>query len=84
MASDASVTLPGKVEKIIPAQYDEPEKAQIKIDDCEELYSEVRVENKLKDKKGNDVGLKKGAAVEVTIDADSDAVKKKNNSANYG
>ena len=79
MASDqdAHVTLPGKVEKIIPAVYDEPEKAQICLDKCDEFYEKVRIENKLTDKDGNEVGLKPGAEVQLTVDADKDAVKKK-------
>jgi hypothetical protein len=77
MATNASVTLPGTVEKIIPANNVEPEKAQISIEGGEELYREVRIENTLMDKSGDTVGLKKGAEVEVTINADSDAVKKK-------
>jgi hypothetical protein len=77
MAEDASVKLPGKVEKIIPARYGESEKAQIKIHDAEDLYSEVRVENKLTDKEGDDVSLKKDAEVEVSINAEKDAVTKK-------
>ncbi len=77
MASDATVTLPGTVEKIIPANRMEPEKAQISIEGCEDLYREVRIENTLTDKSGDPVSLKKGAEVEVTINADSDAVEKK-------
>jgi uncharacterized cupredoxin-like copper-binding protein len=77
MSEDASVKMPGKVAKIIPAKFGEPEKAQIKVDDLEDLYSEVRIENKLTDDKGDDVSLKPGAEVEVTVTADKDAVKKK-------
>ena len=79
MASDANahVTLPGKVEKIIPAVYDDPEKAQICLDKCDEFYEKVRIENKLTDKDGNEVALKPGAKVEVTVDADKTAVTKK-------
>jgi hypothetical protein len=74
----ASVTLPGTVEKIIPAvgQY-EPEKAQIAVDGTDELYGEIRIDNTLQDEAGNEVKLKKGAEVEVTIAADSEATTKK-------
>jgi hypothetical protein len=65
-----SVTLPGTVEKIIPAVGPIPEKAQIAVETAEDLYKEIRVENTLKDAKGNPVALKKGAEVEVTIEAD--------------
>lgn len=65
-----AVTLPGTVEKIIPPSYDEPEKAEIAVDGADPLYKEIRVENKLEDGEGKEVGLKPGAQVEVTIEAD--------------
>ena len=69
-----SVTLPGTVEKIIPSNYaSEPEKAQIAVDGAEHLYQEIRIENKLQDNDGNEVQLKPGADVEVTIKADPTA-----------
>ena len=71
-----SVTLPGTVEKIIPAIGTvEPEKAQIAIDGADDLYKEVRVENVLTDKNGNAVALKPGAEVQVTIQADKSDTK---------
>ena len=70
----ATVTLTGTVEKVIPAiGPDYPEKAQISVKDADELYREVRVENTFQDQEGNPVALKKGAEVEVTIEADSKA-----------
>ena len=70
----AVVTLPGTVEKIIPPIFPrEPEKAQISVEGAEDLYRELRVENTLVDEHGNQVRLKKGAEVEVTIAADADA-----------
>jgi len=69
----AAVTLPGKVEKIIPAMGSVPEKAQIGVEGADDLYREMRVDNKLKDAEGNPVSLKKGAEVEVTIAADPEA-----------
>jgi hypothetical protein len=72
----AAVTLPGTVEKIIPPiAPGEPEKAQIAVEGAEELYREIRVENTLQDGAGNPVKLKKGADVEVTIEADKEATK---------
>ena len=65
------MTLPGTVEKIIPSPHpSEPEKAQIGIDGVDDLYRELRVENSLQDENGNQVALKPGAQVEVTIEAD--------------
>lgn len=67
----ASVTLPGKVEKIIPAtpRVLEPEKAQISVEGADHLYREIRVENSLRDENGKEVRLKEGSEVEVTIEA---------------
>ena len=76
----ATVTLPGTVEKIIhPLHPSQPEKAQISIEGAEDLYREIRVENTLKDESGKTVSLKKGAEVEVTIEADPEATEPKKN-----
>jgi hypothetical protein len=75
--NDVSVTLPATVEKVLPARDAEPEKIQISVDGCDELFSELRVENTLKNESGDSVTLKRGAHIEVTINADSDAVTKK-------
>ena len=65
-----SVTLPGKVEKIIPGVVPAmPDKAQIAVEGADDLYKEIRVENTLQDEDGKPVALKKGAEVEVTIEA---------------
>jgi hypothetical protein len=66
---NAAVTLPGTVQKIIPANAGEPEKAEVVVEGAEELYREIRVENTLQDPVGNPVAMKKGAKVEVTIEA---------------
>jgi len=72
----ASVTLPGKVEKIIPPfRPTEPEKAQIAVEGAKELYREIRIDNVLKDDAGEDVSLKPGAKVDVTIEATPEAIK---------
>ncbi len=74
----SAVTLPGVVEKIIPPVHPSlPEKAQISVEGAEELYREIRVENTLQDGAGNPVGLKEGAEVEITIEAESDATTPK-------
>jgi hypothetical protein len=66
----ATVTLPGTVEKIIPPIHPgQPEKAQITVEGAEDLYREIRVENTLQDAAGQPVKLKKGADVDVTIEA---------------
>jgi hypothetical protein len=74
-----AVTLPGTVKKVIPPiDPSLPEKAEISIEGADELYREIRVENTLSGESGNEVSLKPGADVEVTIEADADATKPKN------
>ncbi len=68
----------GKVQKVIePALPSEPEKAQIGIEEGDELYREIRVENVVTDEKGKNARLKVGADVDVVIEADTDATTKK-------
>ena len=74
-----ALTLPGTVEKVIPPFHPSmPEKAEVSVEGADELYREIRVENTLTDQNGNEVSLKPGAQVEVTIEADADATKPKN------
>jgi len=73
-----NVTLPGTVEKIIPAIGNlVPEKAQIQVEGADDLYREVRIDNTLEDADGKPVSLKKGADVDVTIEADANDTKPK-------
>ena len=73
-----STTLPGTVEKIIkPIDPREPDKAQIDIEAAEDLYREIRIDNTLKDEKGEEVALKEGAPVDVTVEADKKDTTKK-------
>jgi hypothetical protein len=73
-----SIKLPGTVEKIIkPVLPDEPEKAQIAIEGADDLYREIRIENTLQNKNAEDVGLKQGAEVEVTVEAEPEATTPK-------
>jgi hypothetical protein len=74
MTERPSVTLPGTVEKIIESRdTGEPEKAQISVEGADDLYREIRIENSLTEENGNEVRLKKGAEVHVTVEADKDA-----------
>jgi hypothetical protein len=73
-----SVTLPGKVEKIIPGVIPAmPDKAQIAVEGADDLYKEIRVENTLQDEDGKPISLKPGAEVEVTIEAEKHATEPK-------
>ena len=71
MTDKPNVTLPGTVERIIQSPTpNEPEKAQIAVEGADHLYKEIRIENSLTDENGNEVHLKRGAQVEVTVEAD--------------
>jgi hypothetical protein len=65
-----SATMPGTVDKIIPSPSpSQPEKAQITVDGADHRHRDLRIENTLTDEHGDDVKLKKGAHVGVTITA---------------
>jgi hypothetical protein len=73
-----SATLPGTVHKIIPSPGpSQPEKAQIAVDGADQKYRDLRIENALTDEHGDDVRLKKGAHVEVTVTSERTALTKK-------
>jgi hypothetical protein len=77
--------LNGTVEKIIkPVHPEETEKAQISVEGADHLYRELRIENTLKDEQGNEVSLKPGAEVEVTVEADPDSTVPKSRIARSG
>jgi hypothetical protein len=68
-----STTMPGIVNKIIPSpQTSQPEKAQIAVDGTDQRYRNLRIENTLTDEHGDDVRLKKGAHVDITVTAKAD------------
>ena len=74
MSEKPSTTLSGTVEKIIkPLSPDDPEKAQIAVEGADHLYREIRIENTLTDENGDQVRLKPGAEVEVTVEAPPEA-----------
>jgi len=74
MSDKPSTTLPATVEKIIKSPYPSvPDKAQISVEGADHLYRELRIENTLIDGNGDKVHLKKGAEVEVTIEAEPEA-----------
>ena len=71
MTEKPSVTLPGTVEKIIKSPHRGiAEKAEIAVEGADHLYREIRIENKLTDEDGNEVKLKQGATVDVTVEAE--------------
>jgi hypothetical protein len=68
-----STTMPGTVKKIIPSpRTNLPEKAQIAVAGAPRPYRDLRIENTLTDEHGDDVRLKKGAHVEITVTANDE------------
>jgi hypothetical protein len=65
-----SITMPGTVAKIIPPRLNQSEKAQITVDLTDHRHRDLRIENTLTDEHGDDVRLKKGAHVAVTVAAE--------------
>jgi hypothetical protein len=65
-----STTMSGTVDKIISSRRpSQPEKAQIAVDVTNHRHRDLRIENTLTDEYGDEVRLKKGAHVEVTVTA---------------
>jgi hypothetical protein len=61
----------GRVQRIIKSPVPGiPEKAEIAIEEADDLYREIRIENTLEDDKGRKVALKVDAEVEVVVEAD--------------
>jgi hypothetical protein len=85
MTEKPNTTMPGTVKKIIkPVHPDLPEKAEIAVEGADELYREIRIENTLKDDQGQEVQLKPGVQVEVTVEADPQDTVAKNKAAAKG
>jgi hypothetical protein len=85
MPERPSATLPGTVEKIIKSPFpSEPEKAQIAVDGADHLYKEIRIENALTDENGEKVQLKEGAEVKLTVEAEPEATRPKDEKDSKG
>jgi hypothetical protein len=70
--------LPGTVERIIASTHpSQPEKAQIAVEGADDFYREIRIENTLLDENGDEVRLKPGVQVEVTVAAEPEATTTK-------
>jgi hypothetical protein len=66
-----SATMPGTVEKIISSpRPNQPEKARIAVATAGQQDRHLRIRNVLTDENGDDVKLKKGTHVEITVVAD--------------
>lgn len=63
-----STTMSGIVDRIIASpRPSQPEQANIVLDAPDKLHRDLRIENRLIDEHGDDVNLKKGAHVQVTL-----------------
>jgi hypothetical protein len=68
-----STTMSGTVDKIISSRRpSQPEKAQIAVGGAINRNRDFRIENSFTDEHGDDVKLKKGAHVDVTVTAKHD------------
>jgi hypothetical protein len=75
MSEKASVTLTGMVEKVVQSPLSStPDQAQIAIEGADHQYEAILIENTLTDKSGNEVQLRPGAEVKVTINAEPEAI----------
>jgi hypothetical protein len=75
MPEKAQTTLPRTVNKIVKSRSPgECEKAEIRVEGADHLYKEIRIDNALTDTSGQEVQLKPGAKVAVTIKAGPDAI----------
>jgi hypothetical protein len=73
MSKKAVARTSGTVQKLLSSNFDGvSEKAEITVKGCDELYRELRIENALKNADGDNVRLKEGAEVELTIAANQD------------
>jgi len=71
-----SVIMPGTVKKIIPSTSpSQPEKAQVAVNEAAPHHRDLRFENTLTDENGDDVKLKKGEHVDVTITSEHEGIK---------
>lgn len=72
MSTKPQIKKPGTVNKIVKSRIPAiPEKAEITLEGADDLYREIRIENTLLNDHGEEVKLKEGAPVSVTIEADS-------------
>jgi hypothetical protein len=66
-----NTAMPGTVDRIIPSRSrGRPEEAQISVDKAAGRHRDLRIENSLTDEHGDEVKLKKGDRVDVTIAAE--------------
>ena len=62
-----NVTMVGVVEQIIPSRPDQAERAKINLHLADKRYRKLRIENTVTNEHGEDLSLKKGAHVDITV-----------------
>ena len=73
ISEQPSATMSATVDKIIrSSRASQPEKVQIAVVGADHRYRSLRIENTLTDENGDDVSLKKGDHVEVTVSRTND------------
>jgi hypothetical protein len=66
------IKLKGRVKQIIPPVAGfKPELVEIQLQGCEELYRDIRFENKLQDGSGSALCVTEGAEVEITVEVEA-------------
>jgi hypothetical protein len=73
MPEKPSVTVSGTVQKVLQFP-SKPEKVQIAIEGPDHVHKEIRIENSLTDESGQEVELKTGDKVKVTIKAAPESI----------
>jgi hypothetical protein len=74
MNKKPSAVMSGTVVTIIKSPFpNEPDKAEIHVIGADQLYREIRIDNSLTNEKGEEVSLKLGAQVEVTVEAKTES-----------
>jgi len=77
ISKQPSISMPGTVEKIVPAQNtSEAEKVDISIAEGHQPSQALRIENTLTDEHGDEVRLKRGAHVDITITDETKAARR--------
>jgi hypothetical protein len=68
MTDQSNAAMSGTVEAIIKSPLpNESDKAQITVEGADHPYEQIRIQNTLTDKNGDEVQLKPGAKVQVTV-----------------
>jgi uncharacterized protein YfaS (alpha-2-macroglobulin family) len=77
MNKKPSAVMSGRVETIIKSPFSNvSDKAEIHVVGADHLYREIRIDNSLTNENGEEVSLRLGAQVEVTVEAKAEPPNK--------